>query len=120
MKELETLLNQLLQMWWKPWGLDYFTEVLVSWTVVTFYTERWAISHTSLRDIVSLESKLWQFVCENKLHKKVNEKFRENVSKVWPNIWWFDHNYQYRLLESALIPEEELGKFLVDNIVINE
>ena len=25
---------------------------------------------------------------------------------------------EYRLIESALIPEEELGEFLVDNIVI--
>jgi len=25
---------------------------------------------------------------------------------------------EYRLLESALIPEEELGKFLIDNIKV--
>ena len=70
----------------------------------------------TFRELVSLESGLWQFVCGNKLYKQPNEKFRESVSKVWLNIWWFAHNHQYRLLESSLIPEEELGKFLVDNI----
>ena len=33
---------------------------------------------------------------------------------------WADDDYQYRLLESSLIPEEELGKFLVDNIKVEE
>ena len=36
----------------------------------------------SLRQLVSLESGLWQFVCRYKLYKKTNEKFRESVSKV--------------------------------------
>ena len=43
---------------------------------------------------------------------KKTEDFREYID----NIRWFNHNYQYRLLESALIPEEELAKFLVENI----
>ena len=85
-------------------------------TYIDFITKKWASSPTSLRELVSLESGLWQFVCRNKLYKQNNEKFRESVSKVWLNTWWFAHNYQYRLLESSLIPEEELGKFLVENI----
>lgn len=71
----------------------------------------------SLRQLVSLESGLWQFVCRNKLYKK-QENFREDVYKTQLNTWWFSHNYQYRLLESALIPEEELAKFLVNNITV--
>ena len=43
---------------------------------------------------------------------KKTEDFQEYIH----NIWWFNHNYQYRLLESALIPEKELAKFLVKNI----
>ena len=70
----------------------------------------------SLRQLVSLESGLWQFVCENRLQK-------DNYS-IWGKTAGttntpYDPNYtQYRLLESALIPEEELGKFLVDNIIV--
>lgn len=71
----------------------------------------------SLRQLVSLESGLWQFVCRNKLYKK-QENFREDVYKTQLNTWWFSHNYQYRLLESALIPDEELARFLVDNIKV--
>ena len=74
-------------------------------------------TNVSIRDITSLDSGLWQFVCKNKLHKKT-DNFWENVHKTSTNIWWFPHNHQYRLLESALIPEEELWKFLVDNIVV--
>ena len=116
MKELENLLTSLIQRGRKPWGLRYFAEVMVFKTYIDFITKKWASSPTSLRELVSLESGLWQFVCNNKLYKKTNEKFRENVSKVSLNTWWFPRNYEYRLLESALIPEEELGQFLVENI----
>lgn len=43
---------------------------------------------------------------------KKTEDFREYIH----NIGWFNHNYQYRLLESALIPEGVLPQFLVENI----
>lgn len=116
MKELENLLNSLIQRGRKPWGLKYFIEVFVSGVEVSFVIKKNLFSNSNLRSIASLESGLWQFVCRNRLYKQPNEKFRESVSKVWLNTWWFAHNYQYRLLESALIPEEELGKFLVENI----
>ena len=32
--------------------------------------------------------------------------------------YWSNNDYRYRLLESALLPEEELGQFLVDNIKV--
>ena len=118
MKELETFLNSLIKRGRKPWGLRYFIEVFVSGVEVSFLTKKNLFSNSNLRSIVSLESGLWQFVCRNNLYKQNNEKFRESVSKVWINIWWFAHNYEYRLLESALIPEEELAKFLLDNIKI--
>ena len=124
MKELETLLTSLVQRGWKPWGaenvdsifcLDYKPALTClgedSYPIIT-------LSNCSFRELVSLESGLWQFVCRYKLYKKTNEKFRESVSKVSLNTWWFAHNYEYRLLESALLPEEELGEFLVENIVI--
>ena len=78
----------------------------------------WPWFYADLRWLVNLDSWLWQFVCENNLYKKEANNFRENVSKVWNNIWWFSHNYQYRLLESALVPKEELEQFLLDNIKI--
>ena len=119
MQELETLLTSLVQRGWKPYGNKALDIDIEDDTVIitpdNFFADDLEVN---IRSIVSLESWLWQFVCRNKLYKKTNEKFRESVSKVWLNTWWFAHNHQYRLLESALIPEEELGEFLVDNIKV--
>ncbi|MBB1578922.1 MAG: hypothetical protein HG424_003005 [candidate division SR1 bacterium] len=120
MQELETLLNSLIQRGWKPFnyiGTAERIEVDDNFEIAIVFITGEFTYHT-LRDLVVLESGLWQFVCDNKLYKQHNEKFRENVSKVSLNTGWFSHNYQYRLLESALIPEEELGEFLIDNIVV--
>lgn len=125
MKELEKLLNNLVEKGWKPWGRE-INKAMVSHKndigkdknlfIGVNFSDGFG-AYYSWRDLVSLDSGLWQFVCKNKLHKKT-ESFWENVSKTSTNIWWFNHNYQYRLLESALIPEEELGRFLIENIKI--
>ena len=125
MKELENLLNKLIEEWRKPFWITLKTKIKIhEW--VWFYDDKTIQlefdcgnmgKYVRLRQIVSAESWLWQFVCKNKLHKKA-DNFWENVSKASTNIWWFPHNHQYRLLESARIPEKELAKFLVENIVI--
>ena len=121
MQELEKVLNSMIKKWWKPWGKEYTAidiiqdgreECLMFWDV----PKRQMQAYT-FRSLVSIENGLWQFVCKNKLNKKT-DNFWENVSKTSTNIWWFPHNHQYRLLESALIPEEDLAKFLIDNIII--
>lgn len=129
MKELETLLNSLIKRGWRPFENSNLNHCNSDGKFIYFYTIRIPNRLTAslvyeslavpLRLITTIESGLWKFVCENKLHKKT-DNFWENVSKTSTNIWWFPHNHQYRLLESALIPEEELVKFLVDNIRINE
>lgn len=120
MKQLETLLTSLVQRGRKPWGLRYFAEVMVFKTYIDFITKKWASSPTSLRELVSLESWLWQFVCERQLWG--NERGYWLRCHSHPLDYEADYswkfNYEFRLLESALIPEEELGKFLVENIVV--
>ena len=119
MQELEKLLNSLIQRGWKPANFPGKSEIKISEdgdVVLYMNTEDVTLAvKVKLRNLISLESGLWQFVCKNKLYKKT-DNFWENVHKTSTNIWWFPHNHQYRLLESALIPEKELGKFLVDNI----
>ena len=118
MQELEKLLNSLIQRgrmpFWKEANYVEIRNKVITISREDFFEDG---SEASLRDITCLESELWQFVCKNKLHKKT-DNFWESVSKTSTNIWWFPRNHQYRLLESALIPEEELGKFLVENIII--
>ena len=124
MKELENLLTSLVQRGWNPWGKG--VDIVVcpkeefadgrNLFIEVFFSNGFS-TYRSFRELVSLESGLWQFVCRHKLYKK-RGKFWEYVCKDQPNIWWFARNYQYRLLESALIPEEELGQFLIDNIKV--
>ena len=121
MQELEKLLNSLIQRGWKPANFPGKSEIKISEdgdVVLYMNTEDVTLAvKVKLRNLISLESGLWQFVCKNKLYKKT-DNFWENVHKTSTNIWWFPHNHQYRLLESALIPEKELGKFLVENIKV--
>lgn len=70
----------------------------------------------SLRQLVSLESGLWQFVCKNRLQKDNYSIWGKTAGTT--NIPYDPDYTAYRLLESALIPEEELAKFLVDNIKV--
>ena len=126
MQELETLLTSLIQRGRKPWGaenvdsifcLDYKPALTClgedSYPIIT-------LSNCSFRELVSLESGLWQFVCERQLCG--NERgywlrcHSHPLDSEADYSWKF--NYEFRLLESALIPEEELGKFLVENIKI--
>ena len=84
MKELENLLNSLIRRGRKPFGeettrIDVVNNAIII-TPDDFFSDD---KKMSIRDISSLGSGLWQFVCRNKLYKKTNEKFRENVSKVW-------------------------------------
>ena len=117
MQELETLLTSLVQRGRKPWGLRYFAEVMVFKTYIDFITKKWASSPTSLRELVSLESGLWNFVCENELYKEDDcWEWRFTFDEV--RFFYYKSIHKFRLLESALVSEEELGKFLVDNIKI--
>ena len=125
MNQLETLLNTLIQMGRKPFGKKYthlnydpkrkHRHIMFGWADL-------AVFSYSLRQLVSLESGLWQFVCINDLYKYSSDELVLNPS--WRPDWlssdwsFFCWNSEYRLLESALTPEEELAKFLIDNIIV--
>lgn len=125
MQELENLLTSLIQRGWKPfnyiWTVDRI-EIDDNFEIsIIFIT--WEFAYQTLRDLVVLESWLWQFACENEFIK--NTEALPDTICGWYIDWdtWYDtianqDNYEFRLLESALIPEEELGEFLLSNIVM--
>ena len=127
MQELENLLTSLIQRGWKPfnyiWTVDRI-EIDDNFEIsIIFIT--WEFAYQTLRDLVVLESWLWQFACEHEFIK--NTEALPDTICGWYIDWdtWYDtianqDNYEFRLLESALIPEEELGGFLVENIKIDE
>lgn len=129
MKELENLLTSLVERGWKPKDREVVSikldqEFTKSEGKTVFYCscKDWFWFYADLRWIVSLESGLWQFVCINDLYKYSSDELVLNPS--WRPDWlssdwsFFCGDSAYRLLESALIPEEELGQFLIDNIVV--
>ena len=120
MQELETLLTSLIKRGWKPFGNDNVKSAMAVYThngIVFLDKDENVLNwdrYCSLRDLVSLESGLWQFCDKNwLLHEYCNWR-----SSMYPYICYWTTTYEYRLLESSLIPEEELGKFLVENIVV--
>ena len=133
MQELETLLTSLVERGRKPWGKDVDKIVVCpkeefadgrNLFIEVFFSNGFS-TYRSFRELVSLESWLWQFAWENEFIK--NTEALPDTICGWYIDWdtWYDtianqDNYEFRLIESALIPEEELAKFLVDNIKIDE
>lgn len=131
---MEELLNKLIEKGWKPRGegvyktkkkvhnlIRYIEMPREIWFYVLYdwlYNQMPIQRRYILRQLVSKESWLWQFVCENKLVKK---------KRQWSNRWWwepekwFDYkDDEYRLIESALLDEDKLEQFLLDNIKIDD
>lgn len=121
MQELETLLNSLIQRGWKPADFSGESEIKISeyqGVVVYMKTEDAVLGvKTKLRNLVSLESGLWQFCVKNGLTRWYNwDEWKYTEIFPWDYRDYPADEHKYRLLESALIPEEELGKFLLENI----
>lgn len=123
MQELETLLNSLIKRGWKPWG-EKSKKIIIRASRIFVYNSEWYINPEGkhIRSIVSLESGLWQFVCDRSLLKSIwKARAKEpSISALGfkSEVLALSFEPEYRLLESALIPEEELLQFLFDNIKV--
>ena len=76
-----------------------------------------------LRELVSKESGLWQFVCENRIienWKTVHDYVISHITYSYDKgCWWYaPNNSEFWIMISALKDESELEKFLLDNIKI--
>lgn len=123
MKELEALLNSLITVGGKPRNEEVDFCEYKFWKFRFLKKSGQIVCMYSLRELVSLESGLWQFVCSHLLIWPNKSDWMKNadIGDDWyitTNEYYTALNHEYRLLESALIPEEELGEFLVDNIIV--
>ena len=97
------------------------------WTFYRFcnYVEDGSINrclNLKLREIVSINSGLWQFVCENNL----NYSEDDSIYNVWLKHYAEDDHespYTYAspvwyIIESSLKDESELEDFLLQNIKV--
>ena len=139
---MKKLLNELIEKGWKPrWFEDVYKFKLYKlWytlsrpqkqKMISFATEtRHYINWTdyiwykwySLRELVSKESWLWQFVCENGMVEKW-WLFWE----LWYSSWEIDlesrvrrQDYEFRIIQSALCDEDKLEDFILENVKIDE
>lgn len=119
---MEELLNNLISKGWKPFGMkstfDY-VDILCNqpYRFKHLNSRFWA----SLRELVSIDSDLRQFVCENRLWKDIDEeKFWHKKTPKMSELRTYDYHFEeYRLIESALCDEDKLEQFLLDNINVD-
>lgn len=125
---MEKLLNKLTEKGWKPFGIksdNIWLYCLSDNKIVISYYDfdtEWECNHEDkwcdLRQLTSKESWLWQFVCKNGMIKN------PNIDRYWKDYFELDHieyyqsDFQYWIIESALTDEEDLEKFLLDNIKV--
>lgn len=124
---MEELLNKLIEKGWKPFGewchrspykrVDIHKNYNKERTYILFYSNNhchWKV----LRQVVSKESWLWQFVCTNGLLSPSNcnwaRIYKANISQEFIE----DRDYRYRLIVSSLQDESGLEDFLIENIKV--
>ena len=123
---MEELLNKLMKRGWKVyWEYDkLMSNWQTRWKRDFWFWVLWEVKY-SLRELVSKESWLWQFVCENGL-LDVNKKYEWEYWTQSYKLNWEEYTHEfsrwcenYRIIESALKDEDELEKFLLENIKIS-
>jgi len=132
---LSKLLNDLVRMWWKPFNRDKTLHIdcydKCKWLNYKWvHLDGWFMNeeNRTLRELVSIDSWLWQFVCENgmvdKQHWYIEELkwWKADDDEEWHDNWEerYSTEYQFRLIESSLKDESELEDFLLQSIVINK
>lgn len=128
--KLEQLLNSLIEKGWEPFWLQCCIKVRYYWynnvCLFEIITTKWwgvesvTVCNCSLRDIVSINSLLRQFVCKNRFLKWPDSTDEWQKNPIWASYdeLFYADSYQFYLIECALKNNSELEKFLIDNIKI--
>ena len=115
---MEELLNKLIEKGWKPrwWDIEFKFEYIDS-SHIRLDNGVYYWGTYKIRELVSKESWLWQFVCENGMawswwFSCINE------AKWIKPIKYYDNSYEYRIIQSALLDEDKLEDFILENVKI--
>lgn len=117
--KLEQLLNSLIEKGWKPRWLNIMWKIVIDYDIEFAFDiydslQKW---HWNFRELVSKESWLWQFVCENML---INKKwFYWDEYCIAEHCEYTPKYYKFRLIESALCDEDKLEDFLLNSIKLD-
>lgn len=124
---MEELLNKLIEKGRKPRWLTIMWKIRIEYDIEFAFEiydsfQKW---HWNFRELVSKESWLWQFVCENGMvdgvdrwtlnarQKSIYDKYITSEKEYTPKM-----NYEYRLIEASLKDESELESFILDNVKV--
>jgi len=109
--DLEQLLNSLLKKGWLPRWRKKTLHITIYDCDLNVYLDWWFMNEDkkSFRELVSKESNLWQFVCENGYIKEIETDWLEIRNWDNPKHW---------IVESALCDEDKLEEFLLNNIKV--
>lgn len=114
---LEKLLNLLIWKGWKPRNREKTLHITCYASDLSVYLDWWFMAEDkkSFRELVSKESWLWQFVCKNRMIKWIWSEIEIKNLNEW---YWVvrDTDYEYWIIQSALIDEENIEQFLLNNI----
>ena len=112
------LMESLMDKKWIPrWDKEIVRAVYDRrHKMIWLYEDDWKeyfelVSKKSLRELVSTDSWLWQFVCDNRMVEYKNYWVDTEI--------WQDEQYQYRLIEASLKDESELEDFLLNSIKLD-
>ena len=115
MNTLEQILTELVKRWRQPRGKTIVKRTVASAeNGVIIHTNDSAMSY-SIRELVSVESGFWKFICQKKLYKEQDTMW-EYVSKSSTNIGYFPRNHEYREICCTLLDKEYIEQFLIDNL----
>ena len=124
--DLEQLLNSLIEKGWKPFGEWWLAPYIeIHGRDISFYKlcDDWMrewVFDTDIRAVLSIDSWLWQFVCENGM---LETKGNVRVKNYWGDDECDDNccddDLEYWLMESALCDENKLEDFLLSNIKVD-
>lgn len=114
-KEFVDLLNNLVKKGWKPWEEEAYKIESASDAIIVYRDE---INYTMhiFRELVSIESWLWQFVCRNKFFNKKSDSQDYLEDSFGFRSYIYDFDGSYWLAKCSRREEFELPKFLLDNI----
>lgn len=114
--KIERILRELIKRWRNPFW-KWYTIVYVFDSGIYFF---WSVTESSLlvdyRQLTSMESWLWEFVCKNKLYNRQAYVWYTNIEWFWDEFC--DKDYQFWLMESSIRSNKELKDFLLSNINI--
>lgn len=119
MKEVEKLLSSLIKKGWEPWNRKADFCEYRFWKIRFIKESGEIVGLYTIRSLVSIESGFWQFVCQNKLLSDKVDLQDYLEDSYWFRRCPFDANWMYRIMQSALYSEEDLAKFLVENIKVD-